>query len=125
MGPLTVGGRGRRMLTREWPAVQASLDAGRPCPLGLVTVRSADPRQVGNNHQLLAYGYEQDDTALRIAVYDPNQAGRDDVVLTLEPADPEQPVNLSLGGPAGPSSRTGAVCFFKVDYASKTPPALL
>jgi hypothetical protein len=118
IGPLTVRGRGGRMLTREWPAVRAALDAGRPCPLGLVTVRSANPLLVGNNHQLLAYGYEQDDSVVRIAAYDPNQAGRDDLVVTLERSEP---AHLSFG-PAGSSSGQDVVCFFAVDYAPETPP---
>ena len=51
-------------LAKEWPAVQASLDAGRPCPLGLVKLVSANPLDIGNNHQVLAYGYDLSGTAL-------------------------------------------------------------
>ena len=41
-------------------------------PLGPVTVHSTNPLDLGMNHQVLAYGYELDGTALTLRVYDPN-----------------------------------------------------
>ena len=75
---------------REWPLVQAGLDAGRPAALGLIRVRSRNPLRMGENHQVLAYGYELDEASgsLQIAIYDPNHGGRDDVALELNVSSP-------------------------------------
>jgi hypothetical protein len=122
LGPVKVHGRAWRMVTQEWPAIRASLDAGQPCPLGLVKLASANPLDIGKNHQVLAYGYDLLGTSLRLAVYDPNQADRDDVVIALDVADATQPVGLTMVPEA--SAISGILCFFKVDYAPKTPPPL-
>ena len=79
------------MITQEWPRVRADIDAGRLSALGLVTVRTADPRQLGLNHQVLAYGYDIDDAGvLTLHLYDPNTAQRDGdrVRLSLDLSDP-------------------------------------
>ena len=107
---------------QEWTAVKAELDSGRPCPLGLVTTQSANPVQLGQNHQVLAYAYHQDRDRLTIRVYDPNteRATADDVQLS---------VNL------GPRSQVGAVThnvkigrpirgFFRVRYRPADPRCL-
>jgi hypothetical protein len=120
VGPVTVPGRARRMISREWPAIRASLDAGRPCPLGVVRVRSANPLELGKNHQVLAYGYDLTGSDLRLAVYDPNRADDDGVVLGLDLADPESPVAVTAGGAGAEPS--GILCFFTVPYRPKTPP---
>ena len=73
-----------RLSCAQWPAVRRALDAGRPCPLGLVKVWSRNPFLLGNNHQVLAYGYdlgEGGDLVLRI--YDPNEPGDDRVTLAM------------------------------------------
>jgi hypothetical protein len=113
--------RSRLMLDHEWPAVRASLDAGQPCPLGLVKLTSANPLDIGKNHQVLAYRYDLSETSLRLAVYDPNQADSDDVVIGLELADPTRAVSLTMFPDA--SAVPGVLCFFKVAYAPKTPVA--
>lgn len=120
VGPVRVHGRAWRTLAKEWPAVRASLDAGRPCPLGLVTLVSANPLDVGKNHQVLAYRYDLSGTSLRLAVYDPNQADRDDVVIACDVADPTRPVRLTMVPDA--SAILGIRCFFKVPYTPKAPP---
>jgi hypothetical protein len=65
-------GLGWRTVVDEWPAIRSDLDAGRPSPLGLVTVKSPNPAQLGRNHQVLAYGYDLLGDQLTIKVYDPN-----------------------------------------------------
>jgi len=71
----------------EWPLIRAELDAGRPCPLGLVTVRSRHPWRLGLNHQVLAYGYSLNGGLVTIRVYDPNTDpdAADDVRIRLSP----------------------------------------
>jgi hypothetical protein len=89
---------------REWPQIQALLDAGLPAPLGLVKAHSFDPRQLGKNHQVLACGYDFDEAAgkLTIRVYDPNYPRDDGVTLSLDVREPQQgrPVIHSREGPS-------------------------
>ena len=70
---------------RSWRAIRADVAAGRPSPLGLVRVRSANPLALGRDHQVLAYGFDQDRSAgtLRILVYDPNHPGDDAVAIEV------------------------------------------
>ncbi|MDT4907409.1 MAG: hypothetical protein QOI69_650, partial [Pseudonocardiales bacterium] len=44
-----------RTVLSSWPTVRADIDAGRPSPLGLVTVHTADLSKIGRCHQVLAY----------------------------------------------------------------------
>jgi len=119
---LTINRRGvwRRTIDDEWPEVRAELDAGRLCPLGLVTVESRNPKDLGANHQVLAYGYDLDDDAtLTIHVYDPNTgpATADDVWLKLSVGDADSPGavehDINIGHPIRG--------FFRVSYAAKDP----
>jgi hypothetical protein len=105
----SAGGAGRLGLARQWPAIKASLDAGWPCPLGLVRVRSANPLLLGLNHQVLAFDYALAGSAVRLRVYDPNQADNDDVVIGFD----------LDSGPTGPSEVLSLFC---VQYAPKVPP---
>lgn len=61
----------------EVPRVVAAVDAGRPVVLGLVVARSLG--KVGQNHQVVAYGYDLDRVSGRtvLRVYDPNTPGRE------------------------------------------------
>ena len=58
-------GRAWQTLRDEWPKVRADIDAGHPSTLGLVRVISSDSRQLKQDHQVLAYGYELDGATLR------------------------------------------------------------
>jgi len=117
---ITRRGVWRRTLVDEWPKVQAALDAGQLCPLGLVTVESRNPGDLGHNHQVLAYGYDLDDAStLTIRVYDPNTAPgqADDVWLKLPVGDPGSPGsvehNINMSHPIRG--------FFEVGYSAKDP----
>src|ERR1700704_1817227 len=65
-------GRASVMLRNEWPRIQTDLDAGHPVPLGLVKIKSSQPRDLCKNHQVLAYGYDLNGTDLTLWLYDPN-----------------------------------------------------
>lgn len=71
-------GLARRTLARHWPRVRASLDAGCPVPLGVVTVAGRDPLRLGANHQVLAYAYTAERSAVTVRVYDPNRGPAND-----------------------------------------------
>jgi hypothetical protein len=103
----------RHTIRREWPRVRRELDAGRLAALGLIRVRSRNPLRLGENHQVLAYGYGLHETsgALLLAVYDPNHPGRDDLTLAL-----------NVNAPAGVLSTSGEPFrgFFHTAYRQVT-----
>lgn len=101
---------------REWPAIKALLDAGQPCPLGLVRVRSADLRRLGENHQVLAYGYDTQGSQVTLFVYDPNYGRDDRIALTLDLSNPEGPTTMTY------STGEPLYAFFRVRYRFKMPP---
>lgn len=81
-----------------WRAVKARLDANRPAPLGLVKAHSADPRNLGQNHQVLAYGYAADAAGvITLRIYDPNYPNDDAMTLSFTPGT--GPVTHSHEGP--------------------------
>ena len=91
-------------IAEEWPKIRAALDSGMPTAVGLVKVSGYNPLRLGENHQVLAYGYTYDDDAgeLTIDLYDPNYPGDDTCTLrinTLNP-DTERPVFHSCEGPS-------------------------
>src|SRR5207302_1309818 len=51
-------GTTRRMREEEFPALRRQIDQGRPVVLGLLA--STSLADIGNNHQVVAYGYEVD-----------------------------------------------------------------
>ena len=67
----------------ELPRLIASIDAGRPVVLGLVVARNL--AAIGDNHQVIAYGYEQDRATGRttVLIHDSNTP-RKAVTLTSE-----------------------------------------
>jgi hypothetical protein len=110
-------GRAWRTVVQEWPKIRADLDAGHPSPLGLVRIRSTNPVDLKQNHQVLAYGYDLEGTALALRLYDPNWPGRDDVTLSLDVGSPTRPVTVTPM-PAGPP----VFAFFRVAYGPVAPP---
>ena len=100
------------MVREEWPKVRADIDAGHLSPLGLVRVKSNDPFDLKENHQVLAYGYDQEDGALTLRLYDPNLPKRDDVTMSFSLADPNAPTPVR-SFPGGPR----IFAFFRVPYA--------
>jgi hypothetical protein len=110
-------GRAWRMITQEWPQIRRDIDEGALSTLGLVRVKSIDPLDLGDNHQVLAYGYERSGGTLTLRLYDPNRPGRDDVTLSLSVSDPTRATPVRVF-PAGPP----VFAFFRVPYGQKSPP---
>jgi hypothetical protein len=101
----------------EWPAIQDDLSTGQACPLGLIKVESFNPFDLGKNHQVLAYGYDlnEDSGDLNILVYDPNAPNADDVTLSVNLADRNNPSRISFSSdPAGRG-------FFRTRYSPTDP----
>jgi hypothetical protein len=93
----TRSGAWRSTVEREWPLVRRDIDEGRLCPLGIITVHASDPRQLGLNHQVLAYAYEQRENLVTLRVYDPNTPlGRSDgVTVSFDAGHPDQPSDIT------------------------------
>ena len=111
-----LNGRAWCMIRQEWPVIKLTLDAGQACPLGLVRILSTDLKELGENHQVMAYGYDLSGTDLTLYIYDPNYHNDDTITLKLSTADPEHatPVAYSSGEPV--------YCFFHTRYAFSLPP---
>lgn len=87
---ITERGVSWRTIEHEWPQVKATLDAGSPAALGIVTVSSINPVELGRNHQVLAYGYTVAGSEVTVAVYDPNSGQDDSVQISFDTSAPTQ-----------------------------------
>jgi hypothetical protein len=104
------------MINEEWLKVKDDLDNNWLSPLGLIKCKSTDPALLGENHQVLAYGYDLHGTDLTLRLYDPNVPNRDDVTLSLSLANPRQPCQLAC------TSAPVLYCFFRSTYEVAGPP---
>jgi hypothetical protein len=122
-----VDGRAAVVINTEWPLVRADIDAGHPSPLGLVTVKSALPFDLGKNHQVMAYAYLETGTDVTIWVYDPNQHDNDNVTIQFSTRAWDVPLNVvhnvAVHDDDGHSLRP-IYCFFRTNYQQKDPGTL-
>jgi hypothetical protein len=72
----------------EWPLIVAEIDAGRPCPIGLIANTS-----LTDCHQVVAVGYSSS-PGKRIDIYDCNHP---DLAVSLVLDDATQQINESTG----------------------------
>ncbi len=111
------GGRSWVIAHETFPTLAATIDAGTPCPLGLVMTKSLNPADLGKNHQVLAYAYLVDSGHATIWVYDPNSPERDDITIEFDLSDATQPIpistNIDISGQM--------TCLFVTPYARRTP----
>jgi hypothetical protein len=82
---------------RQWQRIQPELDAGRLVCLGLIRVRSFSPGALGRNHQVLTYGYDEQDGRVTLAICDPNHHDADDVTLSFSTGGAPE-VQYAVGG---------------------------
>jgi hypothetical protein len=108
-----------RTVRQELPRLRATIDAGHPCPLGLVQVHSANPNDLGRNHQVLAYGYADNGLRTTVQIYDPNHADDDGVTISF---DTSRPATASFAHSR--RSDPPVLGFFTVPYTSRGPAAL-
>jgi hypothetical protein len=113
-------GRAWVMINEAWPLIRADLDAGKPSPMALVQVKSHDPFKMGQNHQILAYGYDLNGTDLQLLVYDPNDPNNDGLVIRLNIADPQHTTPVSYTRTPGGDGTIW--CFFHVGSTFVPPP---
>lgn len=113
-----IHGRAWRTIREEWPVIKTMLDSGQPCPLGLVRVKSADMKQLGVNHQVLAIGYDVTNNRLTLYIYDPNYHDFDSATIGIDLSAPEQPTSMQY------STGEPLYAFFHVNYGFHAPPQI-
>ena len=101
------------------PFVRATIDAGHPCPLGVVCVHSANPQDLGQNHQVLAYGYTDTATTSTLRLYDCNHPDDDSVTITFDHTNPHHSTKFSYS-----YDDHAVVGFFPSQYTPKDPSPL-
>jgi len=87
-----------KTIVEQWPSIRGELDAGHLVCIGLIAIASANPADLGKNHQVLAYGYEVDaDATLTLHLYDPNTPNyaADGVKLSLSLSEPTKPAKIT------------------------------
>ena len=84
-----------RTIEQQWPQVRSNIDQGTPSPLGVITVASANPAELGVNHQVLAYGYSLTGTQVTLHVYDPNTGPADDTHISFDTSAPTEPTTFT------------------------------
>ncbi len=86
----------------EWPKIKQALDAGSLVALGLIRTRSFWPGDLGKNHQVLAFGYDEDATGhITLRICDPNNPINDNVTLGFSANDPgAQDLTFAVDGVA-------------------------
>jgi hypothetical protein len=115
LGPRRRGLRSRTV-GRQWPRIKALLEAGEPVALGIVTVASVNPLQLGHNHQVLAYACQIEGNDVTLRVYDPNSGPADDVFIRFDAgaADAGFTHVIDIGRPVRG--------FFLTKYSPAAPP---
>ena len=112
--PTWLRGKGVARMTREdeLPKLKARLNSGQPVLLGLTQARSVT--ELGNDHQVVAYGWEQDSRYTYVLVYDNNNPGQE-VRLKLTTVD--DPAERAITGSNGKTWRG----LFVESYTRKVP----
>jgi len=111
---------------RQWAVIKLTLNVGQLVCLGLIRVRSFSPGDLGRNHQVLSYGYDEDDNGrVTLAICDPNHHDCDDVTLSFSTRGSPD-VEYAVGGQAvDPGSHEHTYGAFAQRYTHRTPSAAL
>lgn len=108
-----------RTITQQWPLIKADLDRDVPSPLGIITVHSNKPGDLGLNHQVLAYGYSAQGPVISVNVYDPNSGQDDGIAISFDTRTPSQATtfthNIDISHPIRG--------FFRTAYSPAPSPA--
>ena len=109
-------------INEEWPKIKTDLDSNQLSPLGLVHGQEPPTvgfftgmQDLGECHQVLAYGYDLNGTTLIIYIYDPDQTGSQ--TITLDIGHPGSSTPISVSGWAAGTYRG----FFRTHYTFHDP----
>ena len=120
LGHVGADGRARLMARSEFVKIRAAIDVGKPCPICIVKAKSINPADLGQNHQVLVYGYQVDGTELTLWVYDPNNPGHDDAGLVLDIGHTDRTIEVGVSlADLGP-----IYCYVVTNYQTVSPPDL-
>ena len=120
LGHVGADGRARLMARSEFGKIRDAIDSGKPCPICIVKAKSLNPADLGQNHQILVYGYEVDGTQLTLWAYDPNNPGRDDAGLVLDIGHTDRDIEVGVSiADLGP-----IYCYIVTNYEPAAPPPL-
>jgi hypothetical protein len=118
--------RGRAWVTyRDTVAkVRADILAGNPSPLGLIRAISMNPADLGEHHQVLAWGYFQDASRISFYIYDPNEKSNNDkVTLSFYTNDTTQAVKVWRSTDGVTLNESSIRCILTTEsYQMKSPP---
>ncbi len=106
-------------INESLPAIRECIDGNSLCPIIIIRALSPDPRLLGENHQVLVYGYEDQDLMTILHIYDPNYLNRDDLCITFDHTHPEKTTDFV-------HTAEGANIFalFPADYHTHDPAPL-
>ena len=107
------------MAREEWPKIKADIDSGHLSALGLIQIKSLLPTDIGQNHQVMVYGYELSGSTVTLHIYDPNELGLvgDGVTLTLNIGFTDRVIAVFRAPNNEPIN-----CFFRTSYSFVSPP---
>jgi len=106
------------MVHEEVRKIRTDLDSGNLSMLGLVRVVGLDPKLLGHNHQVVAWGYDLVGSALSIRICDPNWPGDDTITISLDISDERGTAAPTWSKPDAP-----LFCFFRTPYTPADPTA--
>jgi hypothetical protein len=115
---LVIHGTSYRTVEEELPKVRQSIDHGMPCPLGLILVNSTNPADLGKNHQVLAYAYNDLGSTTTVSVYDSNVPDTE-VTIAFSTSHPELGTTFAYSG-----NEAELFGFFTVPYRPADPAAI-
>lgn len=112
--------RGRSWVTYrdEWPRIRDDIDNGQLSPIGLI---QTDELDLGKNHQILGYAYQQRGQIVHLSVYDPNIPREDGLGLEFDITDTSGEVSITRLGYQEPGSKIFAMIRTN-GYVSHAPP---
>lgn len=117
-------GRASVVINTEWPDIRADIDSGSPSCLGLVTIKSLLPTDLGKCHQVLCYGYLEDGMNVTLFIYDPNQHDNNGVTISFNTQDWSKPINIVHNVDVHENGvQLPIYCLFRTHYDFHQPPA--
>jgi len=104
-------------INEEWPLIANDIITGHPSTIGIIQVKSTSLQDVGDNHQVLVYGYENTPDFVTLHTYDPNHPN-EDVTFTFNNRSIGQPLNVSRSH----NQDTPIFGIFRTNYGFISPP---
>ncbi|MDQ1484424.1 MAG: hypothetical protein QOJ62_117 [Actinomycetota bacterium] len=114
-----IHGTSRRTIEQSMPTIRATIDSGHPCPIGIVCAHSTNPQALGENHQVLAYGYADVGSTTTVRIYDCNHPDDDAVAISFDHTHPHHTTKFSYS-----YDDHTVFGFFRTSYAPRDPSPL-